>query len=114
MLPHLNLPDSAILREVGVAPSPECRRGNVAGKKFNDDVADIFRRKCTVLVAPVMHGDSGDVLRIDIQFYVRTNPLKAAQIIYPQVDVDVMFALQLSCQTPADTDVAVVVDDLTK
>jgi hypothetical protein len=50
-------------------------------------------------------------LHFGVGYNVRTNPLKALQIVYPQGDGDAMLMLQLPRQTPADTDVAIVIED---
>jgi hypothetical protein len=50
-------------------------------------------------------------LHLDIDRNFGTNPLKTAQIVHPQGDGNAMLLLPLSCQAPADTNVAIVIDD---
>jgi hypothetical protein len=84
---------------------------DIASEKLNDDIGDIASRKYALLIAPVAHRHTGKLLFFGVDRNVRTNPLKALQIVYPQGDGDAMLLLQLPCQAPADTDVTIVIDD---
>ena len=93
-----------------------CHCGNVAwrdlaSEKFNDDIGHIASRKVAFLIAPVAHRHSGKLLHVGVDQQVRTNPLKGRQIVYPQGNKDAVLLFQLPCQAPADTDVAIVIDD---
>jgi len=62
----------------------------------------------------VAHRDTVDLLHIKIGADLRTDAPKADQIVHPQGDCDRMFALQLARQSPANADVAIVIDDFAK
>src|SRR5450830_1338092 len=87
---------------------------NVAGKKFDDDIGNLFRRKQTILVTPMAHSNAGSLLRFQDHINFRANTPEADQIVDPQRDSDAMLALQLPRQSPAYADIAVVIDDFAK
>jgi len=75
-----------------------CHRRNirgryVAGKKLDHDIGHIAGCKHAVLIAPMAHRHSTDLLFIAVAGDFRANPLKTAQIVHPQGDGDVMFLL---------------------
>ena len=84
---------------------------DIAGEKFDHDIGDVAGRKYAFLIAPVAHRHAGELLHFGVDRHLRANAPEAAQIVYPQGDGDAMLLLQLPCQAPADTDVAVVIDD---
>src|ERR1035437_6845413 len=94
-----------------------CHCGNVAWRditteKFNDDIGDIASRKHALLIAPVAHRHTGKPLYFGVERDVRTNPLKALQVVYPQGYGNFMFARKLPRQSPAHTDIAEIIDDM--
>ena len=86
--------------------------GQLAGKGFDDDIGDVCRRNIRKILCPVPDDDLAYGLCGAFRVEFRAHRLKTLQIVDPQANTSLMFGGKLAGQTPAHTDVAVVVDDV--
>ena len=79
----------------------------MTGKRFNDDIGWIDVRK---IGFPMANFDFSDLLATRRSRNRRAHSSKAGEIIDPQTNLGMMFGRKLSCESPARTDIAVVID----
>ena len=90
---------------------------NIATEKFDDDVGDLARRErqfAVGLPAPMTHRNTIEMLNLRFERNVRADAPKRLQIVHPQGGRDMVLLPELLCQTPANADIAKIVDDMAK